>query len=163
MANYFVILPAYNRLGKYYNLSALTTSLCIMMLSACILIVGSVLLGFTTSNATFLSAMVIYTLGTGLPVVTQTYIANSIGKQRMGRVLAIFSMFAVLGKMAAAGLGPHVFSAGNNANNQMLKGLIFWYGSSLFGVSIAAVSAVALRNRLLQVKMQDSGVAPSSS
>ena len=70
MINYLTVLPIHARIGAYCNLSASTTSLCIMLGSSLMLIGRSILLGFSATGVTFLIAVATYTLDTGLPVGT---------------------------------------------------------------------------------------------
>lgn len=130
-----------------------------MLASSLVLIVGSVFLGFSATGTIFLISMAIYTLGTGLPVVTQAYISNLIEKERLARVLAALSMSSVAGKLAATSLGPYIFGLGINSGKEELKGLLFFFCAVLFGGSVVTVGLVTIRtrkaNRRLQVSDDD--------
>lgn len=118
-----------------------------MLMSSFILVLGSTLLGLSYTRASFVTAVAIYTLGTGLPVVMQAYISNLVDKGRLARVLSALSMFAVAGKLAATSLGPYIFKLGIDSGKEGLRGFLFFFCAALFLGSIVTVSVVALRAR----------------
>lgn len=125
-----------------------------MLASSLVLIVGSIFLGFSATGTTFLISMAIYTLGTGLPVVTQAYISNLIEKERLARVLAALSMSSIAGRLAATSLGPYIFGLGINSEKEELKGLLFFFCAVLFGGSVVTISLVAIRTRKANRRLQ---------
>ncbi|KAI9745860.1 MAG: hypothetical protein M1818_000541 [Claussenomyces sp. TS43310] len=145
--NYFVLLPSYTRIGGSFRLSSSAISLYIMLGSCFILIAGSTFLGLSTTGGTFILAMAIYTLGTGLPTVTQAYISSLVESDKVARVLAALSTFAIAGKLAATSLGPLIFGLGINSGRVELTGLLFYFCALLFIGSIVAVSLVVLRTK----------------
>ena len=122
-----------------------------MVLSSLILITGAILLGLSPTGTAFVIAVVFYTLGAGLPVILQAYIAGLVGQDQVARVLATLSTFAVAGKLAAVSLGPAVFNVGVASDIEALKGLLFFFCALLFVGSITAVGMVASRNRAVKL------------
>ena len=155
---YFVLLPTYNKIGARYGFSPSSTSLLIMLLSVTLLIAGSIFLGLSATAPHFIAATCMYTLGAGMPVVMQTYIANLVQKSSLGRLLAIVSLFQVGGKIAASGLGPIIINAGIDSGNENLKGAIFFFAAIVFAFSASALGMVALRAGVTKSQVEDRGV-----
>lgn len=144
--NYLILLPGYTRIGSYLELCSSTTSFSTMILSSLILITGSICLGLSTTGRAFVIAVAFYTLGAGLPVIIQAYIANHVGKDQTARVLATLSTFAVARKLAAVSLGPAVFNAGVASDFEELQGLLFFFCAILFLGAVVAVAIIASRS-----------------
>ena len=123
--------------------------LSVTLFSFPILIGGSVLLDLSATGPTFLIAMAIYTLGTGLPIVTQAYISNLVEKEHVARVLAALFMFAIARKLAATSLDPYVFGLGINSSREEFKRLLFFFYLVFIG-SVVTVGLVAMRTRKTQ-------------
>jgi hypothetical protein len=80
LLNFGLLLPSYNRIGSKYLGSATYASFAIMVGSSIVLCAGAVAVGLSSASAAFLRGMAIYTLGEGITVATQAYIASVIGK-----------------------------------------------------------------------------------
>lgn len=143
--NYFVLLPGYTFIGGFFRLSSSTISLLIMLGSCLVLIIGSILLGLSATGVTFILAMAVYTLGTGLPTVTQAYISNLVDKDNVASVLAALSTFAIAGKLAATSFGPYIFGLGISSGEDKLKGLLFYFCAILFMGATITISFVVRR------------------
>ncbi|GAB7352402.1 hypothetical protein MBLNU459_g2830t2 [Dothideomycetes sp. NU459] len=152
VVNYLILLPGYTRLGIRFRLSDVAASLSIMLFSSCILIIGSVCLGFSATSWGFMLAMAVYTLGTGLPVVAQALISSLVEKDRLARVLSALSIFAIAGKLAATSIGPVVLSFGIDSGKESLKGALFFFSSALFFVAAVTISLIAARKRRLGLR-----------
>jgi hypothetical protein len=129
LLNFGLLLPTYTRLGSNYFGSAAYASFAIMIGSSIVLSGGAVLVGFSSTSAAFLVGMVIYTLGEGISVATQAYIASVIGKPYLARVMAVLSIAAAGGKAIASGLFPQVLALGLDTHIEELIGLPFFCSS----------------------------------
>ena len=156
LLNFGVLLPTYDRLGSRYLGSAAYASFAIMIGSSIVLAGGAVLIGLSSASATFLTGMVIYTLGEGLPVATQAYIASVIDKAYLGRVMSVLSIAAAGGKAIASALFPQVLALGLDTHVEVLVGLPFFVAAGLFLIAGACVAAVGLGIR------RSSGIGRSS-
>ena len=144
--NFSFILPLWMRLGTKHFAHPSQSSLAIMVGSAFVLTVGTVMLGFSNTNFLFFLSMIVYTLGEGLPVATQTYIASLIAPSRLARVMSALSIAATSGKLFAAGLFPQVLAIGLDTHVESLVGLPFFVAAGLFVVAgICIVLSVGLR------------------
>ena len=124
MILFFVILPFTTTiLGKRLRLSAKATALVIMACSLLFLIIGCVLMGFSSTNALFFVALVIYTLGSGFSVTSQSYIADCAQKDRLASVLAVLSVAVTAGKVGASALWPALLGVGLQWGTEFGKGL----------------------------------------
>jgi MFS family permease len=144
--NFAVLLPLYTDLGmQRLGLSSACTSLMIMLFSTFLLIVGSVVIGFSVTVPVFFLGLFIYTLGGGLTVVTQAYISSLSNKKNLARTLASLSLVEIGGKALASALFPTVMAAGLDDGRDWMKGLPLFTSACLFvvaGLAIVIVSTV---------------------
>ena len=147
LLNFGLLLPAYNRIGSKYLGSTTYTSFAIMIGSSIVLSGGAVLIGLSSASSAFLIGMVIYTLGEGLSVATQAYIASVIDKSYLARVMSVLSIAATSGKAIASALFPQVLALGLDTHVEVLVGLPFFVAAGLFLLAGGCVSAVGLRMR----------------
>ena len=147
LLNFGLLLPTYNRLSSEYFGSAAYGSFAIMIGSSIVLCGGAVLVGLSTTSATFLVGMVIYTLGEGISVATQAYIASVIDKSYLARIMALLSIAASSGKAIASGLFPQVLAIGLDTHVEELVGLPFFVAAGLFLIAGGCVVVVGLRTR----------------
>jgi MFS family permease len=147
LLNFGLLLPTYNRLGSMYFGSAAYASFAIMIGSSIVLSGGAVLVGLSNTSAAFLLGMVIYTLGEGIIVATQAYIASVIGKSYLARVMAVLSIAAAGGKAIASGLFPQVLALGLDTHIEELVGLPFFVAAGLFLIAGGCVVIVRFRMR----------------
>lgn len=147
LLNFALLLPAYNRLGTKHFGSATYASFAIMTGSSVVLCCGSVLVGLSSSSAVFLIGMVVYTLGEGMPVATQAYIASIIDKGYLARVMAMLSMASAGGKAIASAVFPQVLAIGLDTHIKELVGLPFFVASGLYLAAGGCVLLVGLRMR----------------
>jgi hypothetical protein len=147
LLNFGLLLPTYNRLGSEYFGSATYGSFAIMIGSSIVLCGGAVLVGFSTTSAAFLVGMVIYTLGEGISVATQAYIASVIDKSYLARIMALLSIAASGGKAIASGLFPQVLAMGLDTHVEELVGLPFFVAAGLYLIAGGCVVVVGLRTR----------------
>jgi hypothetical protein len=147
LLNFGLLLPTYNRLGSTYLGSAAYASFAIMIGSSIVLCGGAVLIGLSSTSAAFLAGMVIYTLGEGISVATQAYIASVIDKSHLARVMAVLSIAAAGGKAIASGLFPQVLALGLDTHVEELVGLPFFVAAGLFVIAGGCVVVVGLRTR----------------
>ncbi len=147
LLNFGLLLPAYNRLGTQYFDSAAYSSFAIMIGSSVVLSGGAVLVGLSSTSAAFMTGMVIYTLGEGINVATQAYIASVISKTYLARVLAVLSIAAAGGKAIASAVFPQVLAIGLDTHIPELIGLPFFVAAGLFVLAGACVIVVRLRTR----------------
>lgn len=146
LLNFGLLLPSYNRIGSKYLGSAAYASFAIMICSSIVLSGGAVVVGLSSTSAAFLIGMVIYTLGEGISVATQAFIASVIGKSYLARVMAVLSIAAAGGKAIASGLFPQVLALGLDTHVEELVGLPFFVAAALF--LVAGGCAVAVRFRM---------------
>ena len=147
LLNFGLLLPAYNRLGSTYLGSAAYTSFAIMIGSSVVLSGGAVLVGLSSTTVAFLAGMVIYTLGEGLPVATQAYIASVTDKSYLARVMAVLSIAATGGKAVASAVFPQILALGLDTHVEELVGLPFFVAAGLFLIAGGCVAIVGLRMR----------------
>ena len=144
MINYAVLLPFYTRLGTQgLRLSSARTSLAIMLFSALLLTIGSIVIGFSTTTQAFFFGLLVYTLGGGLTVATQVYISALSDKTKLARTLASLSIATIGGKVLASALFPKVFAAGLDDGRERMKGLPMFAAAGLFAVSSLIITVVA--------------------
>lgn len=147
LLNFGLLLPGYNRVGSKYLGSATYTSFAIMVGSSIVLCAGAVAVGLSSTSAAFLIGMAFYTLGEGITVATQAYIASVIGKSFLARVMAVLSIAAAGGKAVASGLFPQVLALGLDTHVEELVGLPFFVAAGLFLIAGGCVLAVGVRMR----------------
>jgi hypothetical protein len=147
LLNFGLLLPTYHRLGSDYFGSAAYGNFAIMIGSSIVLCGGAVLVGLSSTSAAFLVGMVIYTLGEGISVATQAYIASVIDKSYLARVMAVLSIAASGGKAIASGLFPQVLAIGLDTHVEELVGLPFLVAAGLFLIAGGCVVVVGLRTR----------------
>lgn len=147
LLNFGLLLPTYNRLGSEYFGSAAYGSFAIMIGSSIVLCGGAVLVGLSTTSAAFLVGMVIYTLGEGISVATQAYVASVIDKSYLARVMVVLSIAASGGKAIASGLFPQVLAIGLDTHVEELVGLPFFVAAGLFLIAGGCVVVVGLRTK----------------
>ena len=147
LVNFGLLLPTYNRLGTQYFGSAAYASFAIMIGSSIVLCGGAVLVGLSSTSAAFMIGMVTYTLGEGINVATQAYIASVINKTYLARVLAVLSIAAAGGKAVASAVFPQVLAIGLDTHIPELVGLPFFVAAALFILAGACVIVVRLRMR----------------
>lgn len=147
LLNFGLLLPIYNRLGSDYFGSAVYASFAIMIGSSIVLCGGAVLIGLSTTSVAFLVGMVIYTLGEGISVATQAYVASVIDKSYLARVMAVLSTAASGGKAIALGLFLQVLAIGLDTQVEELVGLPFFVAAGLFLIARGCVVVVGLRTR----------------
>jgi hypothetical protein len=147
LLNFGLLLPTYNRLGSEYFGSTAYGSFTIMIGSSIVLCGGAVLVGLSTTSAAFLVGMVIYTLGEGISVATQAYVASVIDKSYLARVMVVLSIAASGGKAIASGLFPQVLAIGLDTHVEELVGLPFFVAAGLFLIAGGCVVVVGLRTK----------------
>jgi len=147
LLNFGLLLPSYNRIGSKYFGSATYTSFAIMIGSSIVLSGGAVVVGLSSTSAAFLIGMVIYTLGEGITVATQAFIASFIGKSCLARVMAVLSIAATGGKAIASGAFPQVLALGLDTHVEELIGLPFFVAAALFLIAGGCVLAVGFKMR----------------
>lgn len=144
MINFAVLLPFYTGLGtQRLGFSSARTSLIIMLFSTFLLIVGSVIIGFSATVPVFFLGLLIYTLGGGLAVATQVYISSLSDKQNLARTLGSLSMVTTIGKALASAIFPKVMAAGLDDGRDWMKGLPLFTSACLFVVAGLAIVIVA--------------------
>jgi hypothetical protein len=84
-----LLLPTYNHIGSEHLSSAAYGTFAIMIGSSIVLCGVQSSSDSALSPLAFLVSMVIHTLGEGILVATQAYIASVIGKSYLARVIAI--------------------------------------------------------------------------
>lgn len=118
-----------------------------MLVSILCLTIGAVFLGFSATEMAFFGAMVIYTLGEGLTIAAQSYIASLIDENKLARVLAVLSLASTGGKVLASVIFPRAFAIGLDSKVEILKGLPFFESAALFLLAGVALGVVGLRAR----------------
>ena len=146
LANFGLLLPTYTRLGTRHLGSATRASFAIMIASAAVLTGGAMLVGLSATSAAFLVGMVVYTLGEGLTVATQAYIASVVDRTYLARVMATLAVAAAGGKAIASAGFPVVLAKGLDTNVRGLIGLPFFVAAGLFVVAGACVVVVGIRS-----------------
>ena len=147
LLNFGLLLPTYNRLGTQYLGSAAYASFTIMIGSSIVLTVGAVLVGLSSTAVAFMVGMVVYTLGEGINVATQAYIASVIDKTYLARVLAVLSIAAAGGKAIASAVFPQVLAIGLDTHVEELVGLPFFVAAGLFLLAGGCVVIVGLKTK----------------
>ena len=150
LAHFSILLPLLTRLAVEKLGSSSAGSFAIMAGSAILLVLGGVLIGFSSTTATFVFAVVVYLFGVGLPTATQAYIVSLIDKTKVARVMATLSMASIGGKLIASILFPKVLAVGLDTHVDVLVGLPFFVSAALFVVAAVCVSLVGLRVRSKQ-------------
>jgi hypothetical protein len=145
LLNFAILLPTYSQIGAKYLGTVAKANFTIMISSSVLLTIGSVFIGFSTTALTFILGMIVYTLGAGLPVATQAFVASLMDKSKLARVMAILSIAATGGKVVASGLFPQVLALGLDSGIKMLVGLPFFVAAALFLCAGLCVMIVGLR------------------
>ena len=133
-----------------------------MSVSCLVLMAGSIVIGFSNSTVIFFLGTILYTLGEGVPVATQAYVASRIGKSRTARVMAMLSIATIIGKITASWLFPKLLAAGLDSHIDKLIGLPFFVSAALFvfaGVCVFVVGAqqyTEMRDELQNMYQDDS-------
>jgi MFS family permease len=148
LLNFFLLLPTYTRLGTKYLHSPTHASFAIIIGSSIILCLGSTTIALSAASSVFLFGMIIYTLGEGMSVATQAYIASLTEQRYLARVMAVLSIAAALGKALASLLFPRILAAGLDTHVDVLVGLPFTVNAALFLFAGACVVVVGVRTRV---------------
>lgn len=147
MLVYFsIILPAINRAASA-RLGAGPANFAIMACSSLFLTVGTILIGFSNSTATFITGVVVYLFGEGLPPATQAYIVSLVEKSKVAKVMATLSMASIMGKLGASIIFPKVLAIGLDSGIDILVGLPLFVSAGMFVISAVCVGIVGLRMR----------------
>ena len=144
LAHFSVLLPLLTGLAVSYFGSPGAGSFCIMAGSALLLIIGAVMIGFSSTAISFVIGVVVYLCGAGLPTATQAYIVSLIGRTKVARVMATLSMASIAGKLFASILFPRVLAIGLDTHIDVLVGLPFFVSAALFVIAAVCVTIVGL-------------------
>ena len=147
LLHFSTLLPFLSRASVLYFGSSGTGQFAVMLGSAVLLVIGALLIGFSSSSAAFVIAVVIYLFGAGLPTATQAYIVSLIDPARVARVMATLSMASIGGKLLASILFPKVLAIGLDTHVEVLVGLPFFASAVLFVFAAFCVTAVGLKMR----------------
>jgi MFS family permease len=147
LVHFCIILPTINRAAAAW-LGAATAHFAIMVGSSLLLTLGSLFIGFSSTPTTFVTGVVVYLLGEGLPPATQAYIVSLVDKSKVARVMATLSMASIFGKLTASVLFPYLLALGLDTHVDVLVGLPLFVSAGLFVVSALCVGIVGLRMRI---------------
>ncbi|KAF2675500.1 MFS general substrate transporter [Microthyrium microscopicum] len=147
MLIYFsIMLPAINRiLATWLGIKA--GQFVIMACSALLLTVGALIIGLSNTTTLFITGVVIYLFGEGLPTATQAYIVSLVDKSKVARVMATLSIASIFGKLTASILFPKMLALGLDTHVDILVGLPLFVSAVMFVVSAACIGVVGLRMR----------------
>lgn len=145
MLIYFsLILPALNRAAASW-LGPSKGHFLIMACSSLLLTLGSLVIGFSNTSATFITGIIVYLFGEGLPPATQAFIVSMVEKSKVARVMATLSLASIFGKLAASILFPKVLAWGLDTHIDVLVGLPLFVSAGMFVISAFCVGLVGLR------------------
>ncbi|KAF2814735.1 uncharacterized protein BDZ99DRAFT_494653 [Mytilinidion resinicola] len=145
LLHFSLLLPLLNTLAARWLRSTAAGHFAIMLASAAILALGSVVIGASDSGPVFVGGVVVYLFGEGLPTATQAYIVSLVEKGRVARVMATLSMASIGGKLVASIAFPEVLAWGLDSGRRALVGLPFFVAAGLFAVSAGCVGTVGVR------------------
>jgi hypothetical protein len=144
LLHFSLVLPFLNRTAAAWLGSPAHAHLTIMAGSCFFLTVGAVIMGFSTTAAAFVTGVVVYLFGEGLPTATQAFIVSMVEKQQVARLMATLSMTSIFGKLMASLLFPKVLALGLDSHVDVLVGLPFFVCAGLFAVSAVCFSVVGV-------------------
>lgn len=153
LIHFSILLPALNRLAVSYLGSTTAAHFTIMLCSAILLTLGSLVMGISSTSITFISGVVVYLFGEGLPTATQAYIVSLTDKAKVARVISTLSMASIFGKLTGSILFPKVLAWGLDSHIDILVGLPMFVSAGMFVASASCVAIVGLR--LQRAKSRD--------
>ncbi|KAF2104754.1 MFS general substrate transporter [Rhizodiscina lignyota] len=131
MLIYFsIMLPALNRAAAAW-LGSQLAQFVIMVCSSVLLTLGSLCIGFSNTSTVFITGVIVYLFGEGLPPATQAYIVSLVERSKVARVMATLSMASIFGKLAASILFPKVLAWGLDTRIDVLVGLPLFVSAGL--------------------------------
>ncbi|KAH8816606.1 major facilitator superfamily domain-containing protein [Xylogone sp. PMI_703] len=148
LVHFSIVLPFLNHVAVSKLGSPGSAHFVIMVGSCLLLTFGSLLIGFSNTGPTFISGVVVYLFGEGLPTATQAYIVSLVEKASVARVMATLSMASIFGKLGASLLFPKLLALGVDSHSNIWLGLPLYFSAGLFVASALCVSIVGLRIRL---------------
>lgn len=150
LIHFSIFLPFLNRVAVSRLGSPGRASFAIMTGSAILLALGALVMGISETGAKFISGVVVYLFGEGLPTATQAYIVSLVEKASAARVMATLSMASIFGKVSASLLFPKLLALGMDTHVDILVGLPLFVSAALFVASALCVSFVGLKVRIEQ-------------
>jgi hypothetical protein len=145
LLHFSIFLPFLNRAIASWLESPGHAHFFIMVASSIFLMLGSLIIGFSNANVTFVSGTIVYLLGEGLPTATQAYIVSLVEKQKVARVIATLSVTSISGKLVASLAFPKILARGLDSHVDVLIGLPFFVSAGMFIVSAVCFSVVGIR------------------
>jgi hypothetical protein len=145
LLHFSLVLPFLNRTAAAWLGSSGRAHFTIMAGSSMLLTFGSLAIGFSNTTATFISGVVLYLFGEGLPTATQAFIVSLVEKKKVARVMATLSITSIFGKLIASILFPKVLAWGLDTHVDVLVGLPLFVSAGLFVVSAICFSIVGVR------------------
>jgi hypothetical protein len=145
LIHFSLVLPFLNRTAAAWLGSSGHAHFAIMAASSLLLTLGALTIGFSNTTFTFVSGVVIYLFGEGLPTATQAFIVNLVRKEQVARVIATLSMTSILGKVMASLLFPKFLAWGLDTHIDVLVGMPFFLSAGMFIVSAICFSVVGLK------------------
>jgi hypothetical protein len=143
--HFSLVLPFLNRTIASRLGSSGHAHFIIMAGSSLLLTLGSLIVGFSNTAAMFITGVVIYLFGEGLPTATQAFIVSLVEKQQVARVMAALSITSIFGKLMASILFPKVLAWGLDSHVDVLVGLPFFVSAGMVVVSATCFSVVGVK------------------
>jgi MFS family permease len=145
LLHFSLLLPFLNRTAATWLRSSGHAHFAIMAGSCLLLTAGSLLIGFSSTTAMFVTGVMVYSFGEGLPTATQAFIVSLVEKEKVARVMATLSMTSIFGKFMASLLFPKVLALGLDSHIKVLIGLPFFTSAALFVLSSVCFTIVGLK------------------
>ncbi|QDS67422.1 hypothetical protein FKW77_000027 [Venturia effusa] len=155
LVHFSFVLPFLNSTATGYFGSSGHGHFAIMAGSALLLIIGSLVIGFSASTVNFFGGVVVYLSGEGLPTATQAFIVSLVEKSHVARVMATLSITSIFGKLLASILFPKVLAWGLDSKKELLVGLPFFASAGMFLVSGLCFTLVGVYMWNAQRQMDD--------
>jgi MFS family permease len=157
LLHFSLLLPWLTRFAASYFSDPLTGQFAVMLLSALLLILGSMSIGLSASPLAFVASVLLYLLGEGLPTATQAFVVTLLPRDRVARLMALLSVASIAGKLCASLGFPWVLAKGLDSGVEVLVGLPFFVSAGLFVGAAGCVGVVGWRVRKGPEKEEEEG------